>query len=98
MRLPNGYGSITKLSGNRRRPYMVRITTGFTDEGKQIMKALGYYATKKEALASLTEYNDSPYSALPKNISFEKVFEKYTKEKYENKNKPVPATYNAAFA
>ena len=26
MRLPNSYGSVTKLSGNRRKPYMVRIT------------------------------------------------------------------------
>ena len=24
MRNPNGYGSITKLSGNRRKPWMVR--------------------------------------------------------------------------
>ena len=41
MKLPNGYGSVTKLTGNRRRPYMVRITTGFTDEGRQLMKILG---------------------------------------------------------
>lgn len=26
-RLPSGYGSIYKLSGNRRKPYRVRITT-----------------------------------------------------------------------
>ena len=31
MKLPNGYGSVAKLTGNRRRTYMVRITTGFTD-------------------------------------------------------------------
>lgn len=29
MRLPNGYGSIKKLSGKRRRPYGVYVTTGF---------------------------------------------------------------------
>ncbi len=28
MRLPNGFGSVTKLSGNRRRPYVAKITTG----------------------------------------------------------------------
>lgn len=26
MKLPNGYGSITKLPGNRRKPYAVRKT------------------------------------------------------------------------
>lgn len=27
MKLPNGYGSISKLTGNRRKPYVVRIST-----------------------------------------------------------------------
>lgn len=98
MRLPNGYGSITKLSGNRRRPYMVRITTGYTDEGKQIMNIIGYYATKKEALSALAEHNENPYSAMPKDIIFEKVFEKFCKEKYYNKDKELPAHIKAAYA
>ena len=34
MKLPNGYGSIIKLKGNRRKPYQVRITKGFSDERK----------------------------------------------------------------
>lgn len=34
MKMPNGYGSIIKLSGKRRRPFAVRITAGYTDEGK----------------------------------------------------------------
>lgn len=29
MKLPNGYGSVVKLSGKRRKPYMVRKTTGY---------------------------------------------------------------------
>jgi hypothetical protein len=28
MKLPNGYGSVVKLSGKRRNPYQVRKTTG----------------------------------------------------------------------
>ena len=43
MRMPSGYGSIIKLKGNRRRPYQVRLTKGFTDEGKQIYMYLGYF-------------------------------------------------------
>lgn len=31
MRLPNGYGSIHKLSGKRHRPWAVRITTQWND-------------------------------------------------------------------
>lgn len=29
MKLPNGYGSVVKLSGKRRKPYMVRKTVGY---------------------------------------------------------------------
>lgn len=29
MRQPNGYGSIYKLSGNRRKPWCVRVTQGW---------------------------------------------------------------------
>lgn len=46
MRLPNGFGSVTKLSGNRRRPYAAKITTGYefnpdTLKTKQIQKVIG---------------------------------------------------------
>lgn len=51
MRLPNGYGSVYKLTGNRRRPWVVKKSI----EGKQ--KALGYFATQEEALAFLVGVN-----------------------------------------
>lgn len=61
MRLPNGYGSITKLSGNRRNPYIVRITAGYDNEGRQIRKILGYYPNRKRALEALAAYSENPY-------------------------------------
>ena len=51
MRNPNGYGSIKKLSGNRRRPYIFVISQA----GKQ--RIIGYYATHVEALIAQTDYN-----------------------------------------
>lgn len=35
MRLPNGYGGVTKLSGRRRKPYMVRKLSAGTLMRKQ---------------------------------------------------------------
>lgn len=32
MRNANGYGGISKLSGNRRKPFVARVTDYFTDE------------------------------------------------------------------
>ena len=41
MKLPNGFGSVFKLSGNRRNPYVARKTQGWeidpaTGKSKQI--------------------------------------------------------------
>lgn len=96
MKLPNGYGGITKLSGNRRRPYMVRITTGFTDEGKQILRTIGYYGTKKEAIAALSDYNNSPYDIAAVQLTFKQAYERWLQSEYPSTGEP-PRTYAAAY-
>lgn len=54
MKLPNGFGTVYKLSGNRRRPFVVKKTIN----GKQ--KPLGYFATHDEALSFLLKFNHKP--------------------------------------
>lgn len=51
MRNPNGYGSVKRLSGNRRRPYIFVVS----EAGKR--RVIGYYATQVEALIAQTDYN-----------------------------------------
>lgn len=62
--LPNGYGSIKKLSGNRRNPYGVYPpVTEFTDEGKPIQKkALCYVPNWYVGFAVLTAYKAGTYT------------------------------------
>lgn len=38
MKLPNGYGSIAKLSGKRRKPYAVRVSYLEEQPKKQIWR------------------------------------------------------------
>lgn len=99
MRNPNGYGSIVKMKGNRRNPYRVRITEGFTlDEyGKshQIQRTLGSYATYEEAAEALVAYNRNPVSLEP-GITFAELYRRWSAEKFAAK----PLTervYRAAF-
>lgn len=80
MRLPNGYGSVTKLSGKRRKPYMVRITTGCVydaerDDYIQKRAVLGYYAKKSEALEALANYSKSPYSVEESNMTVRSIWD-----------------------
>ena len=81
MKLPNGYGSVYKLSGNRRKPYIAKKTIGFDDFGKQIFKPIGYYETKEEGLQALALYNNAPYNIDLKNITFSKLYEKWINRK-----------------
>ena len=40
MKLPNGYGSVYKLSGKRRKPYVSVISTGLDQYGKRLRKRI----------------------------------------------------------
>ena len=80
MRNPPNYGSITKLKGTRRRPFMVRITTGrvvnFETKkayNKQIV--LGYFATRKEAAQALAEYNANPFNLDRQKVTVGEIWE-----------------------
>jgi len=81
MKNPNGYGSISKLSGKRRRPFIVRITTGFDINGRQIMKVLGYYHTQAEAIKALANYNDNPYDINLNDITLKEMLDRFMENK-----------------
>lgn len=101
MRMENGMGSVTKMSGNRRRPWRVRITVGWeineeTGKAKQISKTLGYFATKKEAVLSLAEYNQNPYDLTNKDITFSMAYNAWSPkhfEQYKQAGKSLAAAY-----
>lgn len=96
MRNPNGYGSVYKLSGKRRKPFAVRITAGWDDNGKQIFKFIGYYEKRQDALNALALYNENP-NQIDLDITFSEVFEKWKEYKYEKISKSAINGYNAAF-
>ena len=78
MRRGNGDGGIFKLSGKRRKPYAVRITTGWTDEGKQQYKYIGYFENKTAAKKALNEYLINPQTINI--VTFADVFENMLKK------------------
>ena len=80
MKLPPNFGSITKLKGNRRKPYMVRITTGKivnfeTQKAYQKQTVLGYYSTKAEAMKALSEYNANPYNLDRTKVTIREIWD-----------------------
>lgn len=98
MKNPNGYGSVFKLGGNRRRPWCARVTIGWSDEGKQKYKNIGYYEEREEAMIALALYNNDPYDLDSNRITFEEIYEKWSEEKYPKISKSNVGSYRAAFA
>ena len=82
MRLPNGYGSVVKLSGKRRKPFAVRKTTGFNEKGHPIYEYIGYTATREEGLAMLAEYNKDPWNIDARRITLGELFELWLEKKF----------------
>lgn len=80
MRLPNGYGTCYRLSGKRRFPFIARITIGWTAEGKQILKTIGYYKSKQEGLVALAEYHKDPYDIDLSKLTFKETWYKVVNE------------------
>lgn len=97
MKNPNGYGSVYKLSGNRRRPWCVRVTVGWTDEGKQQYKNIGYYEERADAMIALAQYNNDPYDIDNDKITFAEVYQKWSEEKFPKISKSNIDGYNVSF-
>lgn len=82
MKNPNGYGTVYKLSGTRRRPFIARVTAGFTEDGKQLFHTIGYFKTRKEANIALAEYNNNPYDVASRKMTFAEVYEQWSTRRF----------------
>lgn len=86
MKRANGSGSIVKLSGNRRKPYMVRISAAYDiDENGKLTekrKILGYYSTKKEASEALNRYNSVPFDIDGSMLTFKELYEEWSSQHF----------------
>jgi len=102
LRLPNGYGSVVKLSGKRRNPYVVRKTAGWRydkDKDKQVQEyiIIGYAPTKADGLQMLAEYNKNPFDVSSAKITFQEIFEKWSASKFPTISDSNVKGYNASY-
>ena len=102
MKLPNGFGSVYKLSGKRRCPYRAIVTDRWTldpvtRKSKQIRKTIGYYETKMDALAALADYNKSPYDLEASKITLQETYDKWSEEHFPTVSTSNVKGYKAAF-
>ena len=101
MRRPNGTGTIVKLSGNRRRPYVVRISSRDA-RGYVIQKSLSYHTSAKEAQAALDDYNakQSTGTAVAPSalsVTLGDIYAAWSKRKYSRSGVASVASYTASW-
>jgi len=102
MKLPNGYGSVLKLGGNRRKPFKVRVTTGFRfdvkkDKCVQDYLTIGYATTRTEGLKMLSDYHDNPSDTRTAKITFSEVYGKWSESKFPTISKSNINGYKASY-
>lgn len=92
VKLPNGFGSITKKNdSNRRSPWTVRKTIN----GKQVQ--IGRFATYEEAIAFLVDYNKNPHIYSPSQITFNELYHLMAAERSPKLATSTANNYKAAF-
>ncbi len=97
MKNPNGYGTVAKLSGNRRKPFVVRKTKGFNEKGHPIYETIAYCATREEGNIILAEYNKNPYDIDAAKITMKELFEKFKEKKLPKMSVSSQGSLKAAF-
>ena len=103
-KLPNGYGTIYKMSGKRSKPFRAMKTDKWiidpvTGKSKQIRFTIGYFASREEAMIALAEYNQNPYDVEVDSITFSEVYEKWSASYFPTLSNPSSIrTITAAYA
>lgn len=92
-KLPNGFGTVYKLSGKRSKLFRAVKTDKWifdttTGKSKQIRYTIGYYATREEAMIALADYNENPYDIKTDSITFSEVYEKWNKNYFPTLSSP----------
>lgn len=101
MRNPNGYGSVVKLPGKRRKPFAVRVTASFALDADnerltQKYKYLGYYAKRVDAMKALADYNADPYDLDTRGLTLGEVYDLWSAQHYKHISPATASNYEAA--
>ena len=103
-KLPNGYGTIYKMSGKRSKPFRAMKTDKWiidpvTGKSKQIRFTIGYFSSREQAMIALAEYNENPYDVKADSITFSEVYEKWSASYFPTLSNPSSIrTITAAYA
>lgn len=88
MRLPNGFGQISRIKGKRlRKPFRAMVNVGINEKtGHHKSKIIGYFETYNDAYTALLDYNRNPYDLNSANITVKELYEKWSEKYFKSLN------------
>lgn len=95
-RNPNGYGCVTKLKGNRTRPWVVKVTL-YDEEGHAKQTPVGYAETEEKALVLLAQYNNNPWDTDRETITLAVLYQRWAQIKLPKLGKANAISLKSAF-
>lgn len=96
MRFPNGFGTVYKLPGNRRKPWIARKTAERKKGEPTKYLTIGYYETREEALEDLIAYNKKPIGKV-RNKTLQELYDGWSKRHYRDLSKSMENGYKAGW-
>jgi len=100
MKNPNGYGTVRKLSGTRRRPLMALSPEQYAPgETEKRSSVIGYYATRAEAMLALAEWHKTAPSFYVSNmdITLDQLYNEFKKIKFPTISPDTQESYTTAW-
>ena len=100
MRLANGSGTVTKLTGKRRKPWCAKKFVGWKiDDANRkatpIYKSIGCYAKKTEAYKALLQYEDKQEEPIA--VTLEQVYSEWSAVHYEKISSSTKTVHETAW-
>ncbi len=95
-RNPNGYGCVTKLSGNRSRPYVIKVTL-YDEQGNSKQTPIDYAETEEQANIILAQYNNNPWNIDRNRVTLVELYNRWSEIKLPKLGKSNRSSLKAAF-
>lgn len=95
-RNPNGYGCVTKLKGNRSRPWVVKVTV-YDEEGHAKQIPIDYAETEEKANIILAEYNNNPWNIDRNKVTLVELYNRWAKMKLPKLGTSLQTSLKSAF-
>ena len=95
-RNPNGYGCVTKLKGNRAKPWIVKVTV-YDEDGRSRQVPIAYAEIEEKANILLAQYNNNPWNIDREKVTLAVLYQRWSNIKLPKLSPSLQGSLKAAF-